>query len=132
MLRAAAKNHEGSWLVDPAQYVPVLEELRRSGGTVSPDTRRRLALEGFRRTAQYDAAIAAWLRAPAPPAVPPAGDALRFPPVIHLDAERVTALRYGENPHQRAAFYRPLGPVLDGGPARSASFTGPSSRTTTS
>ena len=116
MIRAAAKNHEGVVvLVDPAQYAPVLEELRRSGGTVSPDTRRRLALEGFRRTAQYDAAIAAWLRAPAPPAVPAAGDALRFPPVIHLDAERVTALRYGENPHQRAAFYRPLGPTLGSG-----------------
>ncbi len=116
MIRAAAKNHEGVVvLVDPAQYAPVLEELRRSGGTVSPDTRRRLALEGFRRTAQYDAAIAAWLRAPAPPAVPAAGDALRVPPVIHLDAERVTALRYGENPHQRAAFYRPLGPALGSG-----------------
>ena len=80
MIRAAAKNHEGVVvLVDPAQYAPVLEELRRSGGTVSADTRRRLALEAFRRTAQYDAAIAAWLRAPGPAAVPAAGDALRFP-----------------------------------------------------
>ncbi len=116
MIRAAAKNHEGVVvLADPAQYAPVLEELRRSGGTVSGETRRRLALEAFRRTAQYDAAIAAWLRAPGAPAAPAAGDALRFPPVIHLDAERVTALRYGENPHQRAAFYRPLGPALGTG-----------------
>ena len=116
MIRAAAKNHEGVVvLVDPAQYAPVLEELRRSGGAVSGETRRRLALEAFRRTAQYDAAIAAWLRAPGAPAAPAAGDALRFPPVIHLDAERVTALRYGENPHQRAAFYRPLGPALGTG-----------------
>src|SRR5262245_35866470 len=113
MIRAAAKNHEGVVvLVDPAQYAPVLGELRRAGGTVSVETRRRLALEAFRRTAQYDAAIAAWLRAPAPPASPAAGDVLRFPPLIHLDAERVAALRYGENPHQRAAFYRPLGPTL--------------------
>src|SRR5262249_21072037 len=75
MIRAAAKNHEGVVvLVDPAQYAPVLGELRRAGGTVSVETRRRLALEAFRRTAQYDAAIAAWLRAPAPPASPAAGD----------------------------------------------------------
>ena len=68
MIRAAAKNHAGVVvLVDPAQYAPVLEELRRSGGMVSPETRRRLALEAFRRTAQYDAAIAAWLRTPGAP-----------------------------------------------------------------
>jgi phosphoribosylaminoimidazolecarboxamide formyltransferase/IMP cyclohydrolase len=115
IIRAAAKNHAGVVvLVDPGQYGPVLEELRRSG-SVSRETRQRLALEAFRRTAQYDAAIAAWLRAPAPAAAPVAGDALRFPPVLHLDAERVTALRYGENPHQRGAFYRPLGPLLGGG-----------------
>jgi phosphoribosylaminoimidazolecarboxamide formyltransferase/IMP cyclohydrolase len=116
MIRAAAKNHAAVLvLVDPAQYAPVLEELRRSGGAVSVDTRRRLALEAFRRTAQYDAAIAAWLRVPAPATAPAAGDALRFPPIIHLDAERVAALRYGENPHQRAAFYRPLNPLLGAG-----------------
>jgi len=116
MIRAAAKNHAAVVvLVDPAQYAPVIEELRRSGGVVSAETRRRLALEAFRRTAQYDAAIAAWLRAPAPAAVPVAGDALRFPPIVHIDAERVDALRYGENPHQRAAFYRPIGSLLGTG-----------------
>jgi phosphoribosylaminoimidazolecarboxamide formyltransferase/IMP cyclohydrolase len=116
MIRAAAKNHAGVVvLVDPGQYVPVLEELRRSGGTVSPETRQRLALEAFRRTAQYDAAIAAWLRMPAAATGPVAGDALRFPPVLHLDAERMASLRYGENPHQRAAFYRPVGPALGTG-----------------
>jgi phosphoribosylaminoimidazolecarboxamide formyltransferase/IMP cyclohydrolase len=116
MIRAAAKNHAGVVvLVDPVQYPPVLEEMRRSGGAVSADTRRRLALEAFRRTAQYDAAIAAWLRAPAPPATPASTDALRFPPVLRLDVERVSALRYGENPHQRAAFYRLLGPGLGTG-----------------
>ena len=115
MIRAAAKNHASVVvLVDPAQYQPVLEELRRSGGAVSADARRRLALEAFRRTAQYDAAIAAWLRAPAPP-TPATADPLRFPPVIRLEAERVMALRYGENPHQQAAFYRPLGPGLGTG-----------------
>jgi phosphoribosylaminoimidazolecarboxamide formyltransferase/IMP cyclohydrolase len=116
MIRSAAKNHAAVVvLVDPGQYAPVLEELRGSGGTVSADTRRRLALEAFRRTAQYDAAIAAWLRAPAGPAAPSAVDPLLFPPVIRLEAERVMALRYGENPHQRAAFYRPLGGVPGAG-----------------
>jgi phosphoribosylaminoimidazolecarboxamide formyltransferase/IMP cyclohydrolase len=117
MIRAAAKNHAGVVvLVDPIQYAPVLAELRRSGGAVAADTRRRLALEAFRRTAQYDAAIASWLRAPAPhPVVSVADDALRFPPVIHLDAERVTAPRYGEHPHQRAAVYGPLGSLLGAG-----------------
>jgi phosphoribosylaminoimidazolecarboxamide formyltransferase/IMP cyclohydrolase len=116
MIRAAAKNHAAVVvLVDPAQYAPVLEELRRSGGVVSAGTRRRLALEAFRRTAQYDAAIAAWLRAPTPATSPAADDALRFPPIVHIDAERVDTLRYGENPHQRAAFYRPIGPPLGAG-----------------
>jgi phosphoribosylaminoimidazolecarboxamide formyltransferase/IMP cyclohydrolase len=116
MIRSAAKNHAGVVvLVDPAQYAPVLEELRRTRGTVSPETRRRLALEAFRRTAQYDAAIAAWLRAPAGAADAAVAEPLRFPPVLRLEAERVLALRYGENPHQRAAFYRLLGPAGGGG-----------------
>ncbi len=116
MIRAAAKNHaDVVVLVDPAQYQPVLEELRRSGGTVTGQTRQRLALEAFRRTAQYDAAIAAWLRAPVPTVTDATVDPLRFPPVIRLEAERVTALRYGENPHQQAAFYRPVGPLLASG-----------------
>jgi phosphoribosylaminoimidazolecarboxamide formyltransferase/IMP cyclohydrolase len=116
MIRAAAKNHAGVVvLVDPAQYEPLMDELRRSGGIVSGVTRQRLAFEAFRRTAQYDAAIAAWLRAPAPSMTPATADPVRFPPVIRLEAERVTALRYGENPHQQAALYRPLTPGLAGG-----------------
>jgi phosphoribosylaminoimidazolecarboxamide formyltransferase/IMP cyclohydrolase len=113
MIRAAAKSHaDVVVLVDPAQYGPVLEELRRTGGQVSGDTRRRLALEAFRRTAQYDAAIATWLRVPGLSATPATADPLRFPPVIRLEVERVAALRYGENPHQQAAFYRPLATTL--------------------
>jgi phosphoribosylaminoimidazolecarboxamide formyltransferase/IMP cyclohydrolase len=113
MIRAAAKNHAGVVvLVDPGQYSPVLEELRRSGGEVSGDTRRRLALEAFRRTAQYDAAIAAWLGAPTATATPATADPLRFPPVIRVEAERLLVLRYGENPHQQGAFYRPQGASL--------------------
>ena len=119
MIRAAAKNHAGvAVLVDPGQYAPVLEELRRTGGVVSPETRQRLALEAFRRTAQYDAAIAAWLSDAGPAAGPRCRRCAPLPPVLHLDAERVTPLRYGENPHQRAAFYRPVGPALGRGWSR--------------
>jgi phosphoribosylaminoimidazolecarboxamide formyltransferase/IMP cyclohydrolase len=120
MIRAAAKNHAGvAVLVDPAQYGPVLEELGRTGGELSAETRRRLAQEAFRRTAQYDAAIAAWLRAPVPPRPPAVADAPSlFPPVLRVEAERALVLRYGENPHQQAALYRPLGPALGLGAAR--------------
>jgi phosphoribosylaminoimidazolecarboxamide formyltransferase/IMP cyclohydrolase len=111
LIRAAAKNHEGvAVLVEPGQYAPVLDELRRHGGRLGGETRRRLALEAFRRTAQYDAAIAAWLRDPARSRHPAAAEAPRFPPVLRLEAERVATLRYGENPHQAAALYRLLGP----------------------
>ncbi len=118
MIRAAAKNHAGvAVLVDPVQYGPVLDELRRREGRLSLETRQRLALEAFRRTAQYDAGIAAWLRAPTPPR--PAADAAPlFPPLLRVEAERLMGLRYGENPHQEAALYRPLGPAFGVGAAR--------------
>jgi phosphoribosylaminoimidazolecarboxamide formyltransferase / IMP cyclohydrolase len=130
MIRSAAKNHDGVVvLVDPGQYAPVLEELRASGRRLAPATRRRLALEAFRRTAQYDAAIAAWLRATEPGAAEPlrAAEAVRptepakvgegasqgalggLPLRLSVDMERVMALRYGENPHQGAALYRAPG-----------------------
>ena len=114
MIRGAAKNHESVGVVtDPGQYATVLEELRASGA-LSDATRYRLAQEAFRRTAQYDAAIATYLRDPgARGAAPAAGadDAL-LPPRLRVDAERVRGLRYGENPHQSAAFYRPAGAPL--------------------
>jgi phosphoribosylaminoimidazolecarboxamide formyltransferase/IMP cyclohydrolase len=119
MIRAAAKNHAGvAVLVDPDQYRPVLDELRRTGGELAPETRRRLAQEAFRRTAQYDAAIAAWLRLPAAPRAAPAATAPLFPPVLRVEAERVGELRYGENPHQEAALYRPPGRPVGVGAAR--------------
>jgi len=119
LIRAAAKNHaDVAVLVDPTQYGPVLDELRASGGRLSLEARRRLAQEAFRRTAQYDAAIAAWLRAPAPARSPTAEAPPLFPPVLRLEAERVMSLRYGENPHQKAAFYRPLGVTMGLGAAR--------------
>src|SRR6266536_1217370 len=108
MIRGAAKNHGGVGVItDPSQYAPVLEELRTSGGALSDQTRGRLALEAFRRTAQYDTAIAAYLGRRGSEAKVEAD----FPQRLSLDAQRLQHLRYGENPHQAAAFYRPEGPA---------------------
>jgi phosphoribosylaminoimidazolecarboxamide formyltransferase/IMP cyclohydrolase len=100
MVRAAAKNHAWVGVVtSPAQYDDVLVELRASDGTLSEATRRHLAREAFAHTAAYDAAIVAWLE----------GDEL-LPPHVVLPLERTDdVLRYGENPHQRAARYRLVG-----------------------
>jgi phosphoribosylaminoimidazolecarboxamide formyltransferase / IMP cyclohydrolase len=114
MIRAAAKNAASVAVVtDPGQYAPVLAELRSSGGSLSAESRYRLAQEAFRRTAQYDAAIAAYLRAPAAGPARPAADPDAWPLHLALEADRVQELRYGENPHQSAAFYRVRGgPVV--------------------
>jgi len=112
MIRAAAKNQAGvAVLTDPGQYAAVADELRRSGGTLSQATRSRLAHEAFRRTAQYDAAIAAFLRGADATEVPKDVPSIpgEFPQTLRLEGERILALRYGENPHQAAAFYRPRG-----------------------
>ena len=103
MIRAAAKNHASVAVVtDPTQYRPVVDELRATGGSLGDDTRSRLAREAFRRTAAYDAAIAHFLVSKEPDAK--ASDP--FPPTLGIEGERAMALRYGENPHQAAAFYR--------------------------
>ncbi len=110
LIRAAAKNWESvAVLVDPSQYGEVLDELKRSEGKLSGETRFRLAREAFRRTAQYDAAIAAYLRSPEATARPAAAAETAFPPVLKIEAELVQPLRYGENPHQTAACYRLVG-----------------------
>ena len=114
MIRGAAKNSGAVGVItDPSQYAPVLDELRSSGGTLTAETRSRLALEAFRRTAQYDAAIASYLGRIA--AGPDSGG--DFPVRLSLEAERLQHLRYGENPHQAAAFYRPVGTALGLGAA---------------
>jgi phosphoribosylaminoimidazolecarboxamide formyltransferase/IMP cyclohydrolase len=112
MIRGAAKNHAHVAVVtDPAQYGPVLDELRKSDGVLSAETRFRLAAEAFRRTARYDAAIAAYLRDPA--ASGRGAETGAFPERLDIEGVRVQSLRYGENPHQAAAFYRPAaGPAL--------------------
>jgi phosphoribosylaminoimidazolecarboxamide formyltransferase/IMP cyclohydrolase len=102
MLRAAAKNHASvAAVVDPADYAAVLAELAAAGGT-SAATRRRLAAKAFAHTAGYDAMVTAYLQANSPGAIQPE----RFPPEYAPRFRRVQTLRYGENPHQQAAFYR--------------------------
>jgi phosphoribosylaminoimidazolecarboxamide formyltransferase/IMP cyclohydrolase len=101
MVRAAAKNHAHvGVVVDPTDYPLVLDELR-AGGSLSNDTRRRLARAAFAHSAAYDAAIVAWFDAGGA-----GGDAELLPPTLHLALERAEELRYGENPHQRGARYR--------------------------
>jgi phosphoribosylaminoimidazolecarboxamide formyltransferase/IMP cyclohydrolase len=98
MLRGAAKNFAHVVpLCRPEQYAPVLDEIRRRGD-VSRDTRRRLAAEAFATTAAYEAAIATWF-----------GDRESFPETLTLSYRKVAELSYGENPHQRAAFYADAG-----------------------
>jgi phosphoribosylaminoimidazolecarboxamide formyltransferase/IMP cyclohydrolase len=123
MLRAAAKNHaDVTVLTEPAQYEELLAALNASGG-VAADLRFRFAVAAFNHVARYDAAISNFLsgldaEAPVPTAdVPvPAADApvpaadARFPGQINLCFTRVDTLRYGENPHQSAAFYREIAP----------------------
>jgi len=104
LVRAAAKNHANvAILTDRRQYARVLDELREAGA-VSDETRRELALDAFRLTADYDAMISAELaRRFGPKAAVVAPD--RFPARLELALERAALLRYGENPHQGAALY---------------------------
>jgi len=103
MLRAAAKNHaDVTVVVDPADYAAVLAELDTDGET-SIDTRARLAAKAFAHTAGYDPTVASYLMRQEQLPVE------RFPPRLPLVFDRIMELRYGENPHQRAAFYRSPG-----------------------
>jgi phosphoribosylaminoimidazolecarboxamide formyltransferase/IMP cyclohydrolase len=101
MLRSAAKNHERvAVVVDPADYAAILAELD-DVGEVSGGTRFRLARKAFAHTASYDGAIASHLGRIETP-----GAALAdFPETLHVSGRRARSLRYGENPHQKAAFY---------------------------
>jgi len=97
LIRAAAKNWESvTVLVDPQDYPDVLDELRDSGST-SLSTRFRLAAKAFRHTAYYDAVISSYFSR---------GAKVLFPDEIVLPFEKVQELRYGENPHQKGAFYK--------------------------
>jgi phosphoribosylaminoimidazolecarboxamide formyltransferase/IMP cyclohydrolase len=103
MVRAAAKNHQHvAVLVDPRDYAEVLAELE-SAGTLSHATRFRLACKAFSHTAAYDGAIGNYLTA-----IDADGQRRGFPDQFNFSFAKVQDLRYGENPHQQAAFYREL------------------------
>src|SRR5690606_38017858 len=97
MIRSAAKNHGFvTVVVDTADYSEVLEALKSNGGSTPLQLRRRLAAKAYAHTGAYDAMIATWFARQ---------NGESFPPTLLLSAERRQELRYGENPHQRAAFY---------------------------
>lgn len=97
MIRSAAKNHKHvAVVVDPDQYGSILEEMRENNGAISGSKTLELAIQAFKLTAHYDSAISRFL----------AGDVQgRFPQKLSLEFLKKQELRYGENPHQDAAFY---------------------------
>ena len=104
LIRAAAKNHPyAAVVVSPESYDAVLDELRRSGGRLSSRTRESLAMEAFAYTARYDTAISRWFSE--------REDDL--PSQYTRSYEKVLDLTYGENPHQRAAYYAEAGARTD-------------------
>jgi len=99
MVRSAAKNHDAvTVVVDPADYAGILEEMKAHRGSTTLELRRRLAAKAFAHTARYDALIATYLSRQFTPAD-------LFPQELTLGYAKVQDCRYGENPHQRAAFY---------------------------
>ena len=111
MVRSSAKNYSGVAVVtDPEDYSPLLAEMQANDGALTLATRFALAKKAFTHTARYDAAIANWLSAldesNNPQALSP------FPQKLQLAFDRVEVLRYGENSHQQAAFYRDTTPLI--------------------
>ncbi|MBA3494797.1 MAG: bifunctional phosphoribosylaminoimidazolecarboxamide formyltransferase/IMP cyclohydrolase [Gammaproteobacteria bacterium] len=101
LVRAAAKNHAAvTVMVDPGDYAPLIEEMRTANASISAETRYRLAAKAFAYTARYDASIAAYLDA----------ENAAFPRLYYPRFSKRQELRYGENPHQRAAFYAEIDP----------------------
>lgn len=95
MLRSAAKNFKDvTVLTDPNDYAKVLEEMKKNNGEVSLETKQYLAAKVFQRTASYDSAIAHYFTTD------------KFPGKINISLEKINDLRYGENPHQKAAIYQ--------------------------
>ena len=103
MIRAAAKNHaDVAVIVDPTDYASVIAELKSGDNSISHQTRFNLALKSFEHTARYDTAIATYL-----------GNinGTQFPKTLNLQFYHNQTMRYGENPHQNAAFYREKAPA---------------------
>jgi phosphoribosylaminoimidazolecarboxamide formyltransferase / IMP cyclohydrolase len=97
LIRASAKNHDFvTIVVDPADYPAVIAELANNKGATTLALRRKLAAKAYARTASYDSAIANWFAKQ---------EGETFPERLTFSAQRAQTLRYGENPHQQAAFY---------------------------
>ena len=107
MVRSAAKNHAFvTILTDPADYDDLIAELEESDGKTSYAFRRNCAAKAYSATAAYDSMISQWFAF--------ADQQQVFPDMLAVNGNRVTELRYGENPHQRAALYVPVGPHIAG------------------
>ncbi|MDD4013578.1 MAG: bifunctional phosphoribosylaminoimidazolecarboxamide formyltransferase/IMP cyclohydrolase, partial [Candidatus Omnitrophica bacterium] len=109
MLRSAAKNYRSVAVVSsPDQYGKVLEELDKNGGEISVATKLELAVEAFGRTSAYDGMISSYLSGAA------SKETKGFPETLTFSYSKIKDLRYGENPHQRAAFYADADRSLSG------------------
>ena len=107
MVRSAAKNHRFVTIVtDPADYDALYEELAAHDGATTLGFRKAMAAKAFAATAAYDAMISQWFAF--------ADQGQMFPDMIALNGRKLAELRYGENPHQRAAIYTPVGPHISG------------------
>ena len=107
MVRSAAKNHAFVTIVtDPADYDDLVAEMEESGGKTSYDFRRKCAAKAYSATAAYDSMISQWFAF--------ADQQQFFPDMLAINGNRAEELRYGENPHQRAALYVPIGPHSSG------------------
>jgi phosphoribosylaminoimidazolecarboxamide formyltransferase/IMP cyclohydrolase len=119
MVRAAAKNHQHvGVIVDPADYNPILAELKQNGGSLSPETQFRLFCKAFEHTARYDGSISNYFSSLDEHKKP-----VRWGKTVNIQVSKIQDMRYGENPHQSAAFYSTRG---DTGPtiARAKQFQG--------
>lgn len=107
MVRSAAKNHQFVTIVtDPADYDDLLNELATHDGGTSLEFRRKMAAKAFAATAAYDSMISQWFAF--------ADQGQTFPDMLAVNGRRAAELRYGENPHQKAALYTPVGPHARG------------------
>jgi len=103
MVRSSAKNHAFVTIVtDPADYAALLDELESGNGATSLDFRKKMAAKAFAATAAYDSMISQWFAF--------ADQQQLFPDMLAINGKAPVTLRYGENPHQQAALYTPVGP----------------------